>query len=86
MKFTGTLWHYPGAAYLDELTVTDVSGTLITDTSGTIAKFPINLEKVWIEAEDYDVTANILRFRLYNNLTYILSYKYLLTLRYYNVL
>jgi len=61
-----------------------VDGTIISNNSGTVTKLSVNLEQVALVAEDFDVTTNVLRFRVYNFLTYDLNYKYFIRFRYYN--
>jgi hypothetical protein len=84
IQFTGTLWALPGEHYLYNVNIIAVDGTIISNNAGTVTKLPVNLEKVSLVAEDYDDTNNILKFRVYNNLTYNLSYKYFIRFRYYN--
>jgi len=47
-------------------------------------KSRLNLEQIYIQAEDVDVTNNILRFKVYNTLDYSLFYKHSLTFRIFN--
>ena len=84
IQFTGTLWALPGEHYLYNVNIIAVDGTIISNNSGTVTKLPVNLEKVSLVAEDFDDTNNILKFRVYNNLTYDLTYKYFIRFRYYN--
>ena len=84
IQFTGTLWALPGEHYLYNVNIIAVDGTIISNSSGTVTKLPVNLEKVSLVAEDFDDTNNILKFRVYNNLTYDLTYKYFIRFRYYN--
>jgi hypothetical protein len=84
IQFTGTLWALPGEHYLYNVNILAVDGTIISNDAGVITKLPVNLEKVSLVAEDYETTTNSLRFRVYNNLTYDLNYKYFVRYRYYN--
>jgi len=86
IQFTGTLWALPGEHYLYNVNIIAVDGTIISNNAGTITKLPVNLEKVSLVAEDYDNTNGILKFRVYNNLTYDLTYKHYIRFRYYNQL
>jgi len=67
-----------------DMTVTNVDGTTISNDGSSVTKSRVNLEKVFITFDDYDDTGNILKFKLHNNYTYNLAYKYSLDLRYFN--
>jgi hypothetical protein len=86
IQFTGTLWALPGKHYLYNVNILAVDGTIISNNSGTVTKLPVNLEKVSLVAEDFDDTNNVLKIRVYNNLSYDLRYKYFIRFRYYNQL
>jgi len=85
IQFTGTLWVLPASQFLYDVNITAVDGTIITGTTalGNIEKTPVNLTQVTLVGEDYDTTSNSLRFRVYNNLSYDLNYKYFIRFRYY---
>jgi hypothetical protein len=84
VQFTGTLWALPAEQYLYNVNIKAVDGTIISNNSGTVTKLSVNLEQVALVAEDFDITTNLLRFRVYNFLTYDLNYKYFIRFRYFN--
>jgi len=67
-----------------DMTIKNVDGTQITNTGGTISKQRVNLGKLFVTFLDFDDTTNVLSFRVHNAYTFDLTYKYALSLRYFN--
>jgi len=85
IQWTGTLWTLSsGRDYMFDMTIKNVDGTQISNSSGNVTKSRINLEKVFLTFLDFDDTANILKFKLHNTYGFNLNYKYSLVLRKFN--
>ena len=93
IEYTGTLISlFGGFQILGDLTITDVSGTVLTYGGGSTTATGVDLNSVRLTYEDFLSDQNVLRLKIINGIQdvnndyYNLQYKYFTRIRYFNTL